>query len=147
MADVFDVEKRREIMRAIRGQDTTPERIVRNLVRSLGYRCRRNVRSVLGKPDLVFASQRKVIFVHGCFWHRHCCRKGRSLPQTRRSFWAAKLLANKQRDALIRKKLKRSGWRVLTVWECQTAKRRSTVLLARLSSFLGSDASENDSQK
>ena len=145
MADVFDVAKRREIMQAIRGQDTAPERIVRNLVRSLGYRCRRNVRSVPGKPDLVFAGRRKVIFVHGCFWHRHCCRKGRSVPQTRRSFWAAKLLANKQRDALIRKELRHSGWRVLTVWECQTTKRSSAVLLARLASFLGSDASENGS--
>jgi len=140
MADVFSTAERSEIMRAVRCRNTTPERTVHRIVRSLGFRCRRNVRSVLGKPDFVFSRQRKLIFVHGCFWHRHCCRKGRSFPATRRSFWDAKFTANKRRDISVRRKLRRLGWQVLVVWECQTTKRRIEALTGRIAAFLQCDS-------
>jgi len=120
MPDVFEVTKRSEIMRAIRGKDTSPELFVRHLVHSLGYRFRLHRRDLPGTPDLVFPSLRKVIFIHGCFWHRHLCRKGRSMPRTRRAFWVKKLDGNAARDARTRRCLRRMGWKVLIVWECQT---------------------------
>ncbi len=120
MTDTFQPAKRSQIMRAIRGKDTTPEVFVRQLVHSLGFRFRLHRRDLPGTPDLVFPSLRRVIFVHGCFWHRHSCRKGRSTPATRRAFWLRKLDGNKIRDVTTRGRLRRMGWKILIVWECQT---------------------------
>lgn len=120
MADVLSPEQRRYNMSRIRGKDSKPEMVVRRLVHGLGYRYRLHHRDLPGCPDLVFTSRRKVIFVHGCFWHRHRCRYGRPMPATRRRFWQAKLEGNKARDAKNRRALRRCGWRVLVVWECQT---------------------------
>jgi len=106
-------------MAAIRGKDTGPEMIVRRLLSAMGYRYRLHGRALPGKPDLVFASRRAVVFVHGCFWHRHACRFGRVMPRTRRAFWRAKLEGNAHRDKRTRARLRRMGWRVLVVWECQ----------------------------
>jgi DNA mismatch endonuclease (patch repair protein) len=136
MADVFTLTKRREIMRRIRGRDTAPEMTVRRLVHALGYRYRLHMRDLPGKPDLVFASRRRVILVHGCFWHRHCCRKGRSLPATRRRFWQVKLSGNQKRDSIQRRALQRLGWSVLIVWECQTTKTAIISLADRIRQFL-----------
>lgn len=108
-------------MSAIRGKDTKPEMIVRRLVHSLGYRYRLHVRELPGVPDLVFPTRKKVIFVHGCFWHRHNCRLGRPRPKTRHEFWEEKLEGNRRRDAKHRRELRALGWQVLTVWQCQTA--------------------------
>ena len=134
MADVFSRRKRSEIMRAVRGRDTTPERVVRKLVWSLGYRYRLHVGSLPGCPDLVFPSRRRVILVHGCFWHRHSCKDGRSMPASRVDYWQAKFERNRMRDRKSRRALTRLGWRVLVVWECQTKK--SASLEALLGSFL-----------
>jgi DNA mismatch endonuclease (patch repair protein) len=135
MTDFFSRRKRSEIMRAVRGQDTTPEIVVRKLVWRLGGRYRLHVRKLPGCPDLVFPSQRKAIFVHGCFWHRHACPDGRSTPASRVAYWAQKFDRNRARDMKNRRKLARMGWQVLTIWECQT--RRPVFLESRLKSFLG----------
>ncbi len=107
-------------MARIRSHDTQPEKVVRQLVTALGLRYRLQRRDLPGKPDLVFGPRRTVIFVHGCFWHQHAnCRAGR-LPTANRDFWTAKLTRNSQRDAENKRALQKLGWRVLTIWECET---------------------------
>ncbi|MCH9035328.1 MAG: DNA mismatch endonuclease Vsr [Planctomycetes bacterium] len=138
MTDQFSTEERSRIMRAIRGKDTKPEQVVRSLVHRLGFRYRLHVRELPGCPDLVFPTRRKVIFVHGCFWHRHRCRKGRSTPKTRARFWKEKLDSNKDRDAKHLRKLRRLRWSVLTIWECQTVSKKTDGLGQRICRFLDS---------
>lgn len=121
-------------MSRIRGKDTAVEKSVRRLVHSLGYRYRLHVAELPGKPDLVFPSRRKVIFVHGCFWHRHRCRRGQSMPSTRVSFWQEKFEGNKERDKRSRRKLHRDGWDVLVVWGCEA--KDTERLTDRVVSFL-----------
>ena len=121
-------------MSAIRNKNTKPEMIVRRLVHSLGYRYRLHGIGLPGKPDLIFPSRRKVIFVHGCFWHRHSCSKGRSMPSTRAKFWREKLDENKERDRKNVRKLRKEGWKVLVIWECQT--RNTEKLISKLRKFL-----------
>ena len=117
--DTVDAAKRSEIMRSVRGRDTGPEMVVRRLTHSLGFRYRLHDRELPGCPDLVFRSRKKVIFVHGCFWHQHKGCHRAQLPATRADYWAAKLGANKKRDARNCRKLARIGWKVLTLWECR----------------------------
>lgn len=119
MSDVFTRRKRSQIMRAVRSSDTKPEMIVRRLAHRLGYRYRLHVKSLAGVPDLVFPRRRKVIFVHGCYWHRHRCGEGLSMPSSHVSYWRGKFDRNRQRDARIRRSLARLGWKVLVLWECQ----------------------------
>lgn len=109
-------------MSLIRGRDTKPEMRVRRLVHALGYRYRLHRRNLPGRPDLVFGPRRKVIFVHGCFWHRHqspLCKLAR-LPKSRQDFWLPKLEANQMRDERNKGKLINLGWDVLEIWECET---------------------------
>jgi DNA mismatch endonuclease, patch repair protein len=134
MPDVLTPEQRRYCMSRIRCKNTKPEMIVRRLVHALGYRYRLHVRDLPGSPDLVLPSRRKVIFVHGCFWHRHRCKYGRPQPETRRDFWEAKLGRNKERDQQNRRVLRQLGWDVLVVWECQT--RRPETLIEPILAFL-----------
>lgn len=138
MTDRFTPEKRTAIMRSIRGKDTKPEHIVRRLIHGLGYRYRLHARDLPGSPDLVFRSRRKVIFVHGCFWHRHRCRRGQSIPATRKRFWSEKLESNRKRDERQRRELRRLGWSVLTVWECQTSPKKLERLTRTICRFLDS---------
>jgi DNA mismatch endonuclease, patch repair protein len=106
-------------MRRVRAKDTGPEMLVRRLVHAMGYRYRLHDRSLPGTPDLVFRRLRKVIFVHGCFWHRHArCALAR-LPKSRTGFWVPKLEANRQRDRRNATRLRRAGWEVFVVWECR----------------------------
>jgi len=108
-------------MGRIRAKNTGPEITVRKLVHGLGYRYRLHGRLIPGKPDLVFAGRKKVIFVHGCFWHRHsdsACKLAR-LPKSRLEFWVPKLEKNRLRDELVGKELTELGWQLLTIWECQ----------------------------
>lgn len=119
--DTLTPKQRSERMSRVRGADTKPEMAVRSLVHSMGYRYRLHTTTIPGKPDLAFASRKKVIFVHGCFWHRHDaqgCKLAR-LPKSRLDFWLPKLDANVARDAKIRARLGESGWDVLTLWECE----------------------------
>lgn len=108
-------------MAAVRGKDTNPELAVRSLVHRLGYRFRLHAKDLPGKPDLVFRSRRKVIFVHGCFWHQHpkqSCRDGRA-PKSNLSYWAAKLARNVNRDQRTVEALRAMRWKVLVLWECE----------------------------
>ena len=108
-------------MALVRGKNTRPELFVRRLVFALGYRYRLHVRDLPGNPDLVFRKQRKIVFIHGCFWHRHPapdCALAR-LPKSKLDFWLPKLEGNKERDERNRCALEKEGWKVLTIWECQ----------------------------
>lgn len=108
-------------MARIRKVDTKPELIVRRLAHALGYRFRLHRRDLPGTPDLVFPTRRKIILVHGCFWHRHDCPDGRKLPHTKPDYWRPKLERNAKRDAVDAARLRELGWHVLTLWECQLA--------------------------
>lgn len=123
-------------MSAIRGQNTAPEIRLRKALHALGYRYRLHVASLPGKPDLVFVAKKRIIFVHGCFWHRHSCKSGRSVPATRKRFWSAKLEDNAQRDRRNVRILRKLGWDVLVVWECQVVPNRIRNLLNRVIAFL-----------
>ena len=123
-------------MRQIRSKDTTPELFLRKQLHRRGYRFRLHRKNLPGKPDLVFPSRRKVIFIHGCFWHQHPeCREGR-VPGSRREYWKPKLVRNQQRDALAQTALKEQGWDTLAVWECELAK-SATPILEQILRFLG----------
>lgn len=134
MADVLTPEQRSRCMAAIRGKDTKPEIIVRKVAHRLGYRFRLHYRDLPGIPDLVFPKLRKVILVHGCFWHMHTCRYGRVTPRTNAAFWQAKRTGNVSRDRRTIRALRKLGWDVLTLWECQT--RDPTKLAERTAKFL-----------
>lgn len=111
---------RSENMRRIRSKDTVPEMAVRRLVHGMGYRYRLHRRDIPGKPDLAFPSRRKVIFIHGCFWHQHPgCREGRP-PRSNSAYWLPKLARNQGRDKAALEQLAASGWQALVVWECET---------------------------
>ena len=123
-------QKRSEIMSRVRSKDTAPEMLVRRLVFSMGYRYRLHAKDLPGKPDLVFRRKRKVIFVHGCFWHHHKgCALAR-IPKSRREFWIPKLETNRERDQRNKRELLLAGWKVQTIWECQlggTGRLRKTI--------------------
>lgn len=112
-------ERRSEIMSRVRSKDTGPERVVRRLIHGMGYRYGLHRRDLPGTPDLVFPSRVKVIFINGCFWHGHKCALGQRMPKSRRDFWVPKIDGNRRRDARKKGALRRMGWGVLTVWECQ----------------------------
>jgi DNA mismatch endonuclease (patch repair protein) len=135
VADKLSAERRSANMRRIRNKDTSPELMLRSMIHRLGYRFRLHRKDLPGKPDLVFPSRRKVIFVHGCFWHQHSgCKEGR-LPASRLEYWEPKLKRNQVRDAENRAHLEEAGWDVLTVWECSLRKR--PPLIKTLRRFLG----------
>jgi DNA mismatch endonuclease (patch repair protein) len=125
-------------MRAVRSRDTTPEMIVRRAATALGYRYRLHKAELPGKPDLVFGRRRKVIFVHGCFWHGHNCPRGARTPKTNADYWCAKIGRNVARDQENVTALERAGWRVLTIWECSTGSSQRAALARTLESFLAS---------
>lgn len=125
---------RSALMRRVRGKDTKPERAVRRAAHSLGYRFRLHRRDLPGTPDLTFPRLRKVVFVHGCFWHRHAGCSRTTTPKTRAAYWCEKFEQNVQRDRRNTSALRALGWKVLVVWECETFDR--TGLLATLSRFL-----------
>jgi DNA mismatch endonuclease, patch repair protein len=119
VVDSLTPEERSEIMARVRSKNSRPEVAVRKIVFALGYRYRLHTRALPGCPDLVFRRRGKVIFVHGCFWHRHAnCALAR-LPKSRIDFWTAKLEGNRNRDKRNKRALVREGWKVLTIWECQ----------------------------
>jgi len=119
MTDVFPSEKRSWIMSRVREKNTSPEFKVRSLVHRLGYRFRLHRKDLPGKPDLVFPSRKKIIFVHGCFWHGHDCARGNRSPKTNTEYWVEKIRRNTERDACHQAELKAIGWDVLVVWECE----------------------------
>ncbi len=122
MADIVDQETRSRMMAGIRGKDTKPEMVLRKALHARGLRYRLHARHVPGRPDLVLAKYRAVIFVHGCFWHRHEGCRYATTPATRPDFWKRKFAANVRRDRGVRQALVSSSWRVATVWECALRK-------------------------
>lgn len=135
--DSMTPAQRSERMSRVRGADTKPEMLVRRLVHGMGYRYLLHGSGLPGRPDLVFPRRRKVMFVHGCFWHRHPdpkCALAR-LPKSRLDFWLPKLERNRARDLENQARLKELGWKAVVVWECQMKNRG--LLAKRLRSFLG----------
>ncbi len=132
--DKLDAIRRSENMRQIHSKDTKPEVLLRSLLHKLGYRFRLHRKDLPGKPDIVFPGRRKVIFVHGCFWHQHPgCREGR-LPGTRLEYWRPKLQRNVERDQMHLDGLSGLRWKVLVIWECETT--RTESLKRKLARFL-----------
>ena len=127
-------EVRSRTMRAVKSKDTKPEIAIRRLVHAMGFRFRLHRKDLPGSPDLVFVSRRKVIFVHGCFWHGHDCARGARIPKTNVNYWKAKIARNRERDAETASKLKLNGWQACVVWECEL--RDPEKLRIRLLSFL-----------
>ncbi|MEE4305796.1 DNA mismatch endonuclease Vsr [Pseudomonas alliivorans] len=128
ITDELSVSSRR--MRAVKRENTSPELTVRRLLHALGLRFRLHKRSLPGSPDIVLRKHKAVIFVHGCFWHRHPGCRYASTPKTRQEYWMPKFVANIERDARKASELEALGWKVLTVWECET--RNLAVLEERL---------------
>ena len=135
MADIVDQRTRSRMMAGIKSANTKPERELRKAVHALGFRYRLHADEIVGRPDLVMPKHKAVVFVHGCFWHRHKgCAKA-TTPKTRVDFWTTKFAQNVRRDARNNKLLRRDGWKVVTVWECQTL--TTDRLKARLLRVLG----------
>lgn len=141
--------RRSRIMRAVRSTDTRPELLVRRLLHRLGYRYRLHFPALPGKPDIVFTRRRKVIFVHGCFWHGHDCPRGRREPKRNAIYWRTKIEGNVRRFERQKNQLHQEGWAVMTLWECELKEiDRCTDLLlrylgpCRVPSRLGSAAQE-----
>ena len=134
--DVWSKEKRSEVMSKIRSKDTKPEILVRKMLFARGYRYRLHVKNLPGKPDIVMPKYKAAIFVHGCFWHLHSgCREG-TIPKTRTDYWKDKLLGNRQRDKKHMRELRKLGWRVLRLWECEVEKNPDKIMKI-IESFLG----------
>ena len=137
MADIFDEAKRREIMRSVKVKNTAPEVRLRSLLHKNGFRFRLNRKDLPGKPDIVLPKYKAVIFVHGCFWHGHDCKKGHR-PETNMDFWNKKIDATIERDEKDISLLGNLGWRALVVWECEIKKKNEDTLLSKIIAFLES---------
>lgn len=134
MTDTLTIAERSRLMAKIKGKNTAPERAVRSLLHRAGYRFRIHVRALPGTPDVVLPKYRAVVFVHGCFWHRHRNCKIATMPHTHKKFWSEKFARNVSNDARHRRKLRRLGWKVVTVWSCQL--KHSDRVLARIEKAL-----------
>lgn len=132
--DTLTPAQRSERMSRVRSKDTKPEMTVRRLVHRMGFRYRLHDRALPGNPDLVFPSRCKIIFVHGCFWHRHGTCENTRWPKSKLDFWRPKLEQNHQRDKIIRRQLRKQGWQVFVVWECQL--KDVDALAERICAFL-----------
>ncbi|HVK54450.1 MAG TPA: very short patch repair endonuclease [Burkholderiales bacterium] len=128
-------EHRSRTMRAVKGRDTAPEMLVRRLTFSMGYRYRLYQKDLPGKPDLAFPGRRKVVFIHGCFWHGHDCARGARPPKQNAEYWSNKIARNKARDVVHLAKLQTLGWESLVIWECELKDQER--LRDLLSTFLG----------
>lgn len=118
MSDIFSSEKRSNIMSKISGKNTKPEILIRKFLFSKGFRYHINVKALPGKPDIVLPKYKTVIFVNGCFWHGHTCKKGR-IPSSNADFWKEKILNNKLRDKKNLDLLTELGWKVIIIWQCE----------------------------
>jgi DNA mismatch endonuclease (patch repair protein) len=133
--DIIDSEARSRLMGRIRGKDTKPEMVVRRIAHRLGFRFRLHRRDLPGSPDLVFPARRKVVFVHGCYWHRHSgCRLAYE-PKSNVEFWTEKFVANVARDQKVLEELHDQGWDTMVIWECEA--KDSELVASRLSAHLG----------
>jgi DNA mismatch endonuclease, patch repair protein len=119
MVDIYPKQKRSQIMASISGKETKPEILVRSFLFKQGFRFRKNVKRLPGKPDIVLTKYQKIIFLHGCFWHGHKKCKASALPETRIEFWTKKIKANIDRDKRTINELKKLGWKVIIIWQCE----------------------------
>lgn len=138
MVDVVDALTRSRMMSGIRGRDTKPELLLRRALHALGFRYRLHGRDLPGRPDIVLPRHRAVVFVHGCFWHRHAGCRYASTPATRPDFWADKFRTNVERDLRNQEALLASGWRVALVWECALKKHPAPAIAEALGEWLTS---------
>lgn len=120
MSDIVSQETRSRIMSSIRSKDTAPEMAVRSTLHRMGYRFRVHANDLPGIPDVILPRHKKIVFVHGCFWHKHFGCEKFVMPKNNRAFWKEKLAANVKRDKLTKVQLEKMGWKVLVVWECET---------------------------
>jgi len=136
VVDTISKERRSENMRRIQSKGTKPEVAVRKLVHAMGYRFRLHSPKLPGKPDIVLSRFKSIIEVRGCFWHQHRGCIDAHVPKSRIHYWRPKLRRNARRDAQTLKQLRRLGWRVLVVWECEVSKSKAHRLTTRLMKFL-----------
>jgi DNA mismatch endonuclease, patch repair protein len=142
MADTFSREKRSWIMSRVKSKHTLPEILVRRYLHSKGFRFRLHVKELPGKPDIVLPKYKSIILVHGCFWHGHSgCAKAR-LPKTRTEWWEKKMNYNIVKDAKTKRLLKKSGWSVITVWQCQLTTKKGDSTLKKIAAFLKKRAND-----
>ena len=120
--DIYTKAKRSEIMASIKGNKTSPEKVVASMLRELKVKFRSNVNSLPGQPDFVIPSVKMVIFVNGCFWHKHSNCNRSKLPSTNRAFWEQKILGNKRRDNRVNRQLRKLGWHIMIIWQCKLSK-------------------------
>ena len=139
--DTISPERRSENMRRIRGKDTKPELVVRRALFALGYRYRLHDAKLPGKPDLVFSKRRKVIFVHGCFWHRHENCRFCTTPASNTRFWKSKFGETVKRDKRNLEALRTLGWRVAIIWECSVAEQGAEAIAKKIAAWLQSGRS------
>lgn len=135
MTDIFSKEKRSEIMSKVKNKNTKPEVIIRKLLYSLGYRYRLNKKGLPGSPDIVFVSKKKAIFVHGCLWHGHNCKRAK-LPDANREEWRSKIIVNIERDNQAFNRLIDMGWSYLIIWQCEIKKKNIENIKERLIGFI-----------
>jgi DNA mismatch endonuclease, patch repair protein len=119
MADNLTLEQRRRNMSRIRSRNTSPEKIVRSLIHRGGYRFTLHEKKLPGKPDIVLPRHRKIVLVHGCFWHMHSCKRGNVFPKTNEHYWTTKRQRNVERDHVNEEMYEKAGWKTLIVWECE----------------------------
>jgi DNA mismatch endonuclease (patch repair protein) len=135
MADTISPEQRSAVMRQVKSKNTKPEMRIRSLLHKRGFRFRLHRRDLPGVPDLVFPSRKAVIFIHGCFWHGHPCKRGQRPPATNAEYWRAKIARNEARDTVNLQKLADMGWKVIVVWECEM--KQIDAVIDRLAAELG----------
>jgi len=127
MTDIFSKSKRSDIMSKISGRETKPEILVRKFLFANGFRYRKNVKDLPGKPDIVLPKYKTIIFIHGCFWHGHTCKRGK-LPETNYEFWQEKIGKNIERDTQNISELKENNWNVIIIWLCEISNKANRVI-------------------
>lgn len=140
MTDIFSPKKRSQIMKKIRPKNSKQELFIRKLVFSLGYRYRLHRKDLPGKPDLVFPKYKKVIFINGCFWHGHHCKRA-SLPESNKEFWSRKIAGNINRDKRNLDKLSDIGWKSMVIWQCEIKKSDLNTVIEKIKNFLDNNLS------
>jgi DNA mismatch endonuclease Vsr len=141
MPDIFTPEKRTNIMRSVKNKNTLPELIIQSLLRDIGVEYEREKKLLNCRPDIIIKDMKKVIFMHGCFWHGHDCKRG-NLPETNSLFWVNKIAKNKERDLKNYNELKNAGWDYLVIWGCEVKKTNLNQLIDKISQYISMKESE-----
>jgi DNA mismatch endonuclease Vsr len=143
MPDIFNPEKRTSIMSSVKNKNTLPELIVQSLLRGIGVEYEREKKLLNCRPDITILDMKKVIFIHGCFWHGHDCKRGR-LPETNRAFWENKIVKNKMRDRKNYLELNEAGWDYLVIWGCEIKKKNLDILIKKIEKFILLETMEHE---